>query len=189
MDAPVVRLALARIHLDRKEPDAALRQLLVARRHTPDDAEVNADVARAYEMKSDAEGVCSALAFSLWHLPRQPDLYPRLAERLSKLGRPGDAERALTGLAEYAPNDADGHRRLAGLRRTAGRHDDAVVQWRQVVRIRAAEIDGWMELARSLARAGRKDEAHATLDEFLRTPAGAGQRKAVEAVSREIGGS
>ncbi len=187
MDAPVVRLALADLHLQRNEPDAALRHLLVARRHTPDDVAVHAAVVRAYEMKKDAAGTCDALATSLHHLPDQPDLYERLAQCMTGLGRTDDAERALTGLAEYAPNEAEGHRRLAILRTTAARHDDASQQWRQVVRIRSTEVDGWLELARSLARAGHKADAHAALDLVLASKWASGQRAAVENVSREIG--
>ena len=169
MDAPVVRLALARIHLDRKEPDAALRHLMVARVHTPDDAQVLADIVRANEMKKDDAGVAEALTYAVSHVPRQPDLYVQLAERLTKLGLAEDAERALTGLAEYAPNDAEGHRLLAEIRGKAKRWDDAVVQWRQVVRIRTQEADGWVGVARAQAAAGRKDEARATLEEALGT--------------------
>ena len=148
---------------------------------------MHAAVVRAYEMKKDAAGTCDALATSLHHLPAQPDLYARLAECLSGIGREGDAERALTGLAEYAPNEAEGHRRLAILRTTAARHDDASQQWRQVVRIRSPEVDGWLELARSLARAGHKADAHAALDLVLASKWASGQRAAVENVSREIG--
>src|SRR6185436_11947935 len=127
MDAPVIRLTLASLHLERKEPDAALRHLLVARKHTPDDVEVHKAIVRAYEMKKDAAGLCDALATSLHHLPNQPELYARLAECLRGAGRADDAERALTGLAEYAPNESDGHARLAVLRTNATRHEDAVM--------------------------------------------------------------
>ncbi|MCE9638471.1 MAG: hypothetical protein K8T90_22450 [Planctomycetes bacterium] len=186
LDAPVIRLALAEVHMKRKEPDAALRHLVVARRHTPDDPTVHAQIVRAAEMKKDAAGVADALAASIEALPKQPDLYPRLAKVLTDLGRADDAERALTGLAEYAPNEADGHRRLADVYTNAKRHAEAVVQLRQVVRIRSTEPAGWLDLARSLAKSGQKVEAREVLDSVLRAPWGTGQTNAVDNVRREI---
>jgi tetratricopeptide (TPR) repeat protein len=185
-DAPVLRGMLGDLHLERKEPDRALHHLLIARRIQPDDLRVHAAIVRAAEMKQDAAGTADAMAMSLHHLPRQPDLYPRLADVFKGLGRADDAERALTGLVEFAPTEADGHQRLAVLRTNAGRHDEAAVQWRHIVRIRSADPAGWFELARSLSRAGRKDEARAVLDEAARTPWGPAQRKAIESVSKEI---
>jgi len=143
-------------------------------------------VVTACTLQQDEAATVRAMADSLSHVPAQPDLYPRLAAGLSKLEDEDGAERALTGLAEYAPNEADGHRRLAKIRARAKRHDDAVVQWQQVVRIRSLELPGWIELARAQGRAGDREGAHATLDELLTNAWAAEHRKAIEGVSRQL---
>ena len=119
-------------------------------------------------------------------VPAQPDLYAQLAEVLRKRGDEEGAERALTGLAEYAPNEADGHRRLAVIRAKTKAHAAAAVQWQQVVRIRSLELPGWLELARAQARAGDREAAHATLDELLTNAWATEHRKQIEQVSTQI---
>ncbi len=187
LDAPVIRRALAAIHLERKEGAPALRHLRVALRHTPDDVHVLSMVIAAAKLVGDDAGTAAAIADSLARVPAQPDLYPQLAVYLRQIDGAEGAERALTGLVDYAPNEADGHRRLAKIRTDSKAYADAAVQWQQVVRIRSLEIQGWLELARAQSRAGDPDAAQTTLDDLLTNDWAAEHRKAIEAVSTEIG--
>ena len=95
------------------------------------------------------------------------DAYEDLARRLATLGNQAGYERALTSLAEPAPNQAEGHRRLGRAFTRDGRLEAALVQWAQVVRTERLDPTGWLEYAESAVRAGDTATARKALQHVL----------------------
>ncbi|MHC4859756.1 MAG: tetratricopeptide repeat protein [Planctomycetota bacterium] len=168
-DVAVLRIAAARVYLDRKQPKRAIRELLVARRFEPDDREVHRLLVEAHDRAKDAEGACRALAEAARRFPREYGLFDDLGKRWLAIQREEEAERAFKSLVEAEPHEADGHRALAQVRERQKRHAEAITQWMQVTRIRSLEPDGWFRLAGAQIRAGRKDDAKRTLERVLAT--------------------
>jgi tetratricopeptide (TPR) repeat protein len=166
-DAPFLRVAAAKVYLERKQPAKAVRELAAARRFEPDDREIYTLLLQAHDAAQDPDAAARALAEAARRFPREYGLPKQLGERLLALGRRAEAERAFTTLVEPEPMEADGHRALAQLYERGKRHGEAVLQWELVVRIRSFEPAGWLSLAGAQIRAGRKDDARTTLGHVL----------------------
>jgi len=147
--------------------ERAEHHLLEARDLEPNDAKVHATLVSLYdEMKRPADAV-AALYGSIELAPLGYDAYEDLARRLATLGNQAGYERALTSLAEPAPNQAEGHRRLGRAFTRDGRLEAAFVQWAQVVRTERLDPTGWLEYAESAVRAGDTATARKALQHVL----------------------
>ncbi|MEZ6008508.1 MAG: VIT domain-containing protein [Planctomycetota bacterium] len=167
LDAGLLRQAFASAWRKRGGLERAEHHLLEARDLEPNDAKVHATLVSLYdEMKRPADAV-AALYGSIELAPLGYDAYEDLARRLATLGNQAGYERALTSLAEPAPNQAEGHRRLGRAFTRDGRLEAALVQWAQVVRTERLDPTGWLEYAESAVRAGDTATARKALQHVL----------------------
>ena len=94
-------------------------------------------------------------------------LFRDLGQRLARLEKGDEAERAWTQLVEAMPNESESHAALAEVRQGQKRWDAASDHWRHVVRIRTNEPGGYENLARSLMRQEKWDEATAVIEVMI----------------------
>lgn len=164
---PVLRRAIGKICLERKDYAGAIRHLRAALEVQPNDTELYASLLTAYDKNEDAAGAIACLLESRELSGHDLALLVELGDRYAKAGDKEQAERAYTTLAEAMPQEADGHMELADLREEQQRWSDAEIQWRQVVRLRADDPHGVLGLSRSLIELKQFDEAESRLRKLL----------------------
>ena len=159
LENPTLRKALGKAYIEKKEWAKAILHLEAALESAPDDPEIAKALIEAHEGSGDKVAAAARLRALARARGHDLALFQDLGERLSKLERPDEAERAFTNLAELSANESEGRQLLAGIREKQGRFLDAAGEWRQVVRVRSREPGGYLGLARSLITAGRAGEA------------------------------
>ena len=169
MDSPIVRKALGQVYLERREHAKAIRQLTLAVQSQPNDAETYQALLSCYDQMGDRQGAIEQLL--RWRDLARRDIkpYEDLANRYQAVGKPGEAERAMTSIVEVLPAEAESHQLLAEIRQGENRWSEAVVQWQQVARIRALEPTGLLGLARALIHELRGEEAAVVLAKLKQT--------------------
>ena len=167
LENPTVRKALGQIFSERKEFAQAIRQLQLAAETQPEDAETQQLLVAAYDATGDAEAAIARLIEASHRSPRSIALLRDLGDRLEKLQRPEEAERARTGIIEALPNESEGHALLAEIRQAQNRWPEAAAQWTQVAAIRALEPIGLLNLARAEIRANEPAKAKASAQKIL----------------------
>jgi tetratricopeptide (TPR) repeat protein len=167
LEKPVIRKALGRVFMERKDFAAAALHLEACLQSGPFETEVLRLLVQAY----DAQGAAAKGTARLLALARGSghnfELYKELGERLRREGDGDNAERALTTLAEMSANESEGRALLAQVRENDKRFLEAAAEWRHVVRVRSKEPTGYLGLGKCLLQAGQRDEARKILEEFL----------------------
>ncbi len=167
LEKPVIRNALGRVFMERKDYAAAALHLEACLQSGPFDVDVLRMLIQAY----DAQGAAAKGTARLLTLARRSghnyELYKELAERMRREGDQDSAERAVTTLAEMSANESEGRALLAQVRESEKRFLEAAAQWRHVVRVRSKEAVGYLGVARNLLAAGQGEEARKVLEEFL----------------------
>jgi len=164
------RKALGQIYTEKREFMKAARHLEVAVEGGPagrTDPETQRFLIDAYDKLGDAERAVARLLSLGRKKTHDFLLFKELGDRLQKLERPAEAERAYTSLAEYSANESEGRALLAEVREKQQRFDEAVGEWRQVIRVRTKEPDGYLGLGRALIAAGLAADAREVLDGVL----------------------
>ena len=167
LENPTVRKALGQIYSERKEFGLAIRQLQLAAETQPEDPETQQLLVAAYDATGDAQAAIVRLIEASHRSPRSIALLRDLGDRLEKLQRPEEAERARTGIIEALPNESEGHAMLAEIRQVQNRWPEAATQWAQVAAIRALEPSGLLNLARAEIRANEPEKAKASAQKVL----------------------
>lgn len=167
LENPIVRKALGKAFLDRKDADNAIRHLRLAVENQPNDAATHSLLVLAYDQIGDQQGAIHALLAAADLNRREIRFFKELAERYDKLEQTAEAERARTNLVEALPNESEGHAMLAEIRQTQEKWQDAAAHWKQVSEIRSLEPTGLQKLADALIKLGRKDEARESLKKLL----------------------
>ncbi|MFZ4394433.1 MAG: VIT domain-containing protein [Kiritimatiellia bacterium] len=168
LDNPTVRQALGQVYLDKTEYGNAIRHLRLAAATQPNDRHTHDLLVQAYDRANDPEGAMRQLLASVELSRRDINLYRNLGDRMQKLSRLTDAERAYTSIVEMQPNESESHSMLAELRQAQNRWPEAIEQWQQVARIRALEPTGLLKLAEAQIHEQRWNDARQTIDTLLR---------------------
>jgi predicted Zn-dependent protease len=166
-EKPIIRKALGRVLLEKKEYATAAVHLEAYRESGPFDAEVYELLIQAHDgagAPGKASDVLLAQARASGH---DLALYRKLGDRLTAGGDHARAERAYTTLAEQSAHESEGRALLAGVREAQRRFRDAAEEWRQVARIRSKEPTGYLGRARCLIKAGANAEARSILEAVL----------------------
>jgi len=143
-DRPIVRKALGLAYEQKGEHAKATAQLKIAAALQPNDAATHTALIRCYDSLEDQPGAIAATLAFLQLDRRNVETFAQLGERLKADAR--QQERALTGMVEMKPNEADSHAKLAEIRERQNRWPDAIHHWRHVVRIRSLEPTGLVRL-------------------------------------------
>ena len=167
LENPIVRKALGKVYLGKKEYDKAIVQLRLAVETQPNDPETHSALVEASTKKADEAGAIKQLLASTKLGRRNIKLFEDLAERYDKMGRPVEAERARTSIVESLPNESEGHAMLAEIRQKQERWDEAADHWEQVAVIRALEPTGLQRLGDAQIRLERFEAARNTLEKLL----------------------
>jgi tetratricopeptide (TPR) repeat protein len=165
-EKPIVRKALGEVYLGKGKHGKAIAQLRLACEVQPNDKQTHDKLIECYDKQEDEEGAVQQVLDSLQLLRRDINRYKNLAERLQKLGRAEEAERAFTSIVEMLPSESESHAMLAEIREGQDRWEEAVVHWRQVARIRDLEPTGLQGLATALIHLKQWDSASHTLREL-----------------------
>lgn len=166
-DVPVVRKALARVFLSRKDSVRALQQLEALREVVPDDPAVLRALVALYDGASRPAEALAALDALAVLSPGDAATWESLGRRLAAQGDGDGATRALTQPVELRPLEPDGHRLLARLAAERRQHAEAAAHWQSVTRVRPLEPEGRLEEARAWLAAGEPQRARTPLEEVL----------------------
>jgi tetratricopeptide (TPR) repeat protein len=147
LENPIVRQALGKVFIDRKQYEPAAHHLRLALEAQPNDRRTHELLVNIYDRMQDPEGAVRQLLQSVSLSRRDIALYKDLGGRYLRLEQPARAERAYTSIVEMLPNESEGHTMLAEIRQGQGDWQAAIHHWRQVVRIRALEPTGLLKLA------------------------------------------
>ncbi len=169
-DKPVVRKALGQVYLQKGQFDKAIAQLNLAADLQPNDTEIDT---RPDRLLRQAEGRRRRdpsdpprLELSRRDIARYRDL----GQRLEKIGRPDEAERAFTSIVEVLPRESESQAMLAEVRQQQNRWTDAITHWEQVARLRALEPTGLLKLAAAQIHDTRWADAADTLAKLRSHP-------------------
>ena len=169
LENPILRKALAQVHLDREEYDEAAQHLLSAVETTPHDLTLHRLLIQALDEGGQPERAREqtlALARTAGH---DLGLWRELGWRVAREAEPAEAERAFTQLVEVFPHESEGHQALAEVRQRQDRWEEAAAEWRQVIRIRTQEPTGYLGVARCLLELEEWQEAARVLQQILQT--------------------
>jgi len=147
LENPIVRKALGKVYLDKRNYKEAIRHLCLAVENQPNDGEAHKLLVQAYDRMNDKQGAIDRLLASVDLSRRDIDLYRDLGDRYKQVDNAAESERAYLSIAEMLPNESESHTMLAGIRQKQGRWQEAIHHWRQVVRVRALEPTGLIKLA------------------------------------------
>ena len=147
LENPIVRQALGKVFIDRKQYEPAAHHLRLALEAQPNDRRTHELLVNIYDRMQDPEGAVRQLLQSVSLSRRDIALYKDLGGRYLRLEQPARAERAYTSIVEMLPNESEGHTMLAEIRQGQGEWQAAIHHWRQVARIRALEPTGLLKLA------------------------------------------
>ncbi len=163
LENPVVRKALGRAYVQKRQPDKAVAQLQLALAAQPHDDQTHAALISAYDHLQNADAAIRQTRARARLSRRNLGLYRNLAERLTKAERDREAERARTTIVEMQPTEAESHTMLAEMRQQQDRWADAILHWSNVARIRALEPTGLLHLAEAQLHEQRWTDARETL--------------------------
>lgn len=166
-DRPIVRKALGLAYEQKGEHGKAVAQLKISTELQPNDAATHTALIRCYDSLEDQSGAIAATLAFLQLDRRNVDTFAQLGERLKSEAR--QQERALTGMVEMKPNEADSHTKLAEIRERQNRWPDAIHHWRHVVRIRSLEPTGLVRLIGAQIHEKRFDDARRDLKKLEET--------------------
>ncbi len=164
LDKPIVRQAIARVYMEKKEYAAAAKQLRLAVSLRGNDAETRRQLIECYDHSGDVQGAIQQYLALIELNPHDRDNYRALAHRFEKAGQGDEAERTYTSIVEALAQEAEGHQMLAEIRQDQGRWAEAAQQWQQVAALRPLEPTGWLGLAKAQVLLEQWDEARQTLD-------------------------
>jgi tetratricopeptide (TPR) repeat protein len=147
LDNALVRKALGQVFSERNRHAEAITHLRLACELQPNDAETHQQLMNCYDaIGDDREAVAQRLR-SLEYSRRRIEQYEDLAQRFERLGKPDEAERAVTSIVEALPNESEGHTLIAEIRQRQDRWPEAAQHWKEVARIRELEPNGLLKLA------------------------------------------
>jgi len=160
-DSPLLRKAIGRVYLKRKQYEQAISNLRAAQELQPNDKETSDALIAAYDaLGRPADGTAELLA-RLDFDRRDLKQYERLVERLK--GDEALKERAATSLVEEGATEAENHQALANLRQTEDRWAEAAAEWNEVAELRRLEPTGLLGLANAQIRLKQWDDARRTI--------------------------
>ncbi|MFM8979123.1 MAG: hypothetical protein ACKOSS_01475 [Planctomycetia bacterium] len=166
-DVPVVRKALARVFLARKDSVRALQQLEALREVVPDDTAVLRALVTLYDGAGRPREALATLDALAVLSPGDATTWEALGRRLAAQGDADGATRALTQPVELRPLEPEGHRLLARLATERGQPAEAAGHWNAVTRVRPLEPEGRLEAARAWLAAGEPGRARPLLEDLL----------------------
>ena len=164
LENPIVRKALGKVYLDRKQYGLAAKQYENAVAAEPDDMETQDALIAAYDGLGDEAAANRQRLAAIDLDPRAIDRYRNLGDRMK--GNTSEEERAYTSIVEALPLEAESHALLADVRQTQKRWDEAIDQWRSVAELRSLEPTGLLKIAEAQVNLGRWDNAEKTVDEL-----------------------
>lgn len=160
-DSPLLRKAIGRVYLKRKQYEQAISNLRAAQELQPNDKETSDVLIAAYDtLGRPADGTAELLA-RLDFDRRDLKQYERLVERLK--GDEALKERAATSLVEEGATEAENHQALANLRQTEERWAEAAAEWNEVAELRRLEPTGLLGLANAQIRLKQWDDVRRTI--------------------------
>jgi tetratricopeptide (TPR) repeat protein len=163
----VLRKAVGQVLLDRGKCDQAVMQLEKALEAQPYDLDSYDALVKAHECANDETAVVATMLRKAEVATRDLELFEKVARRMSRTARAGEAERAFTTIVEALPAESESHGALAVIREEQGRYPEAIEQWRHVVRIRSKEPPGYLSLAKALIHEKGWEEARSMLKTLL----------------------
>ncbi len=170
-DRPIVRKQIGIAYQEQhKAWDKAIKQFRLALDLTPDDTDLHQRLIASLDAKEDKAGALAQTLETLEINRRDLGLWENLAERLTALEQPVEAERAATSLVEVGPLESEGHEKLADYRERQDRWDDAIFQWREVARLRKLEPTGLLRLAPALLHQKRLEEFDSAMKQLENGP-------------------
>jgi predicted Zn-dependent protease len=162
-DNPIVRKAIGQVYVSKAMYAQAIVQLQQAAELQPNDGETYQALVECYDRQNDPDGAIRQLLQSLQLARRDLKRYQDLGQRLERLERKDESERAYTSIVEVLANEAESHALLAEIRQAQGRWTDAATHWDQVARLRALEPTGLLKLADAQIHLQQWDKAAETL--------------------------
>lgn len=163
LQSTVVRKAIGKAFIRKKDHARAVPQLRLAAELQPDDAETQQLLLACFDALGDKEKAAAQLLSAVETTRRDAKLYEQLGSRYAALNRPAEAERAYTSAVEMLPTETEGHAALAEVREKQGRWRDAAAHWERVAVLRSLEPTGLVKLGGAQIGAGDWDAATATV--------------------------
>ena len=150
LENPIVRKALGTVFLDKGKCRDAAEQFKASIEAQPYDGDAYRGLVGACTcLRSEDDAIVALQEWSAFSR-HDIELMRQLGDRLAKVGRKAEAERAWSAIVEVLPEESESHRLLAQVREGQARWPEAIVQWEQVVRIRTEEPEGYLGLANAL---------------------------------------
>ncbi|MDD2599135.1 MAG: VIT domain-containing protein [Kiritimatiellae bacterium] len=186
VENPILRKAVGKAFLSKKNYEAAIRHLKVAVEAQPHDSETHQALVDAYDRMGDKAGATAQLLEAVKLSRRDINLYKSLGERYAlQLKNKVESERAYTSIVEMLPNDSESHTMLAEIRQGQGRWKEAMHHWRQVIRVRSLEPTGYIKLAEAQVHERQFDDALETI-KILESKSWPARFSSVESQTRDL---
>jgi Flp pilus assembly protein TadD len=168
-DSPIIRKALGQAYTAKGQHARAAEQFRIAIELQANDAETHQLLIACYDRLGDQDSAIRQLLELIDLSRREMQHYRDLGQRLAKLDRSADAERAYTSAVEMLAAESESHTLLAEVREQQNRWSEAIEQWEQVARIRSLEPTGLLKLAHAQIHEKRWKEAGETVKKLRRT--------------------
>ncbi len=162
-DSAIIRKALGQAYRDKKEHVRAIKQLEIAAKLQPNDAEIHQMLVASLDDTGNKEGAVRQLLQAVQLSRRELKLYEDLGKRYVTAGQLAEAERAYTSIVEMLPTESESHALLAEIREKQNRWPESIAHWEQVARTRALEPTGLLKLAAAQIHEKQWDHARQSL--------------------------
>lgn len=149
-DLVPVRLRVAEMLLEDKQPQEALPHLERLYRRVPDHPLVQARLGSCRFLQGRPKEARRLMEAAVVHLPKDPTLQIHLAKLDAREGRAADAERRLRAVVEADPSDTEALYALVGVAQSRGRADQAAALVKEFKRAEVV-LDRINKLLRQIA--------------------------------------
>ncbi|MDA3874116.1 MAG: hypothetical protein PF795_09155, partial [Kiritimatiellae bacterium] len=169
LDNPILRKALGKYFLKKRDFTKANRHLSLSLTLQPDDKETRDMLLESYSRNDQPNEAIALLLDTLIRSPHDLQNYQDLAKRYQQTEQPLKTERAYTSMVEAMPQESESHETLALVREKQSNWEEALVQWDNVIRIRSKEPTGYLGKLRTLLKLSQTDEAKRVFDDLIVT--------------------
>ncbi len=169
IENPILRHAIGAAFVARSDVASAIPHLVVAVELDENNSDYHRSLINAYDALGDYDRAIEATTRLATIETRDLQLLRDLGDRLTRLERSAEAERAYSALVEATPNESEGHTALAEVREEQKNFRSGNRHWREVTRIRSLEPTGYYRLAKGLITVGEYDEAREVIEQLRTT--------------------